>query len=179
MRRTGVWVSVFRNSVIHKILSEFLQPFRYIGIIRVFPYLLVILILFFFWILVGLVNNSSEISEDRSFRRVRVSPFLPFHTFTSHRCGIRIYPTQVSSCLSNHTVAWHSWRCHGWWGGRTCHGCWRGQTWGRTRWQAWNHDRNEIFGIAPYSDPVLSEMWFLTVEPHIRICVFITKLSRR
>ena len=28
MRRTGVWVSVFRNSVIHKIFSEFLQQLR-------------------------------------------------------------------------------------------------------------------------------------------------------
>ena len=31
MRRTGVRVSVFRNSVIHKIFSEFLQSFRYVG----------------------------------------------------------------------------------------------------------------------------------------------------
>ena len=28
MRRTGVWVSVFRNSVINEIFSEFLQPLR-------------------------------------------------------------------------------------------------------------------------------------------------------
>ena len=49
MRRTGVWVSAFRNSVINKIFSEFLQPFRYVGIIRVFPYLFVIFIFIWFW----------------------------------------------------------------------------------------------------------------------------------
>ena len=31
MRRTGVWVSASRNSIIHEIFSEFLQPFRYVG----------------------------------------------------------------------------------------------------------------------------------------------------
>ena len=31
MRRTGVWVSVYRNSFIHKIFSEFLQPLRDVG----------------------------------------------------------------------------------------------------------------------------------------------------
>ena len=49
MRRTRVWVSVFRNSVIHKIFSEFLQPFRYVGIIRVSPFSIVILIVI--WVL--------------------------------------------------------------------------------------------------------------------------------
>ena len=39
MRRTCVWVSAFRNPVIHKILSEFLQPFWYVGMTRVSPYL--------------------------------------------------------------------------------------------------------------------------------------------
>ena len=86
------------------------------------------------------------------FRRVRVSPFLPFNMFTWHSYGIGIYPSQVSPCLSSHTVAWHNWRCHGWWGRRAwgrrrmisfllpwrCHGCWRGQAWGRTRWQTKN-----------------------------------------
>ena len=32
MRRTGAWVSAFRNFIIHEIFSEFLQPFRYVGI---------------------------------------------------------------------------------------------------------------------------------------------------
>ena len=103
----------FRNSVIHKIHSEFLQRQQ------------------LFW----------------SFRRVRVSTFLPFHTFTWHNCGMVIYPARVSPFLSKHTLAWPSWRCHGWWGRRAwgrlgminflhwrCHGCWRRQAWGRTRW---------------------------------------------
>ena len=77
----------------------------------------------------------------------QVFPFLPFDTFTWHSCGIGIYPTRVSPILSSHTVAWHSWRCHGWWGRRAwgrhrminflpwrCHGCRRRQAWGRTRW---------------------------------------------
>ena len=38
---------MFRNSFIHKILSEFLQPFWFVGI-RVSPYLFVILILIWF-----------------------------------------------------------------------------------------------------------------------------------
>ena len=48
MRRTCVWVSAFRNSVIHKIFSEFLQPLRCVGI-RASPCLLVILIFSWFW----------------------------------------------------------------------------------------------------------------------------------
>ena len=70
---------------------------------------------------------------------------LGFHKNTGLSLGI--YPTQVSPFLSSHTIAWHSWRCHGWWGSRAwgrrrmidflpwrCHWCWRGQAWGRTRW---------------------------------------------
>ena len=56
--------SVFRNSVIHKILSEFLQPFWYVGMTQVSPFLLVILFLFGLGILVGLFNNSSDFSEE-------------------------------------------------------------------------------------------------------------------
>ena len=48
MRRTRVWISAFRNSVIHKILSEFLQRFWYV-VIRASPYLFVILIFIWFW----------------------------------------------------------------------------------------------------------------------------------
>ena len=123
------------------------------------------------------------------FRRVRVSPFLPFHTFTWHDCGMVIRPVRVSTFLSSDTFAWHS--C-GWWGRRACgrlgminslpwrcYGCWRKQAWGRTRWQARNHDRNEVLRVAVYSNPVYNEMWFLTVDPFVRISVFIAKLSER
>ena len=63
-----------------------------------------------------------------------------------------------------------SWRCH--WG-------WRMRTGGRTRWQAWNHDRIEVLRITLYSNPVFYEIWFLTVDPFMRISVFIAKLSER
>ena len=62
IRRTGVWVSAFRNSVIHEIFSEFLQPFRYIGTQRVAPFLFVVFVLFCFGFLVGLDNNGSPLS---------------------------------------------------------------------------------------------------------------------
>ena len=38
MRRTGVWVSMFRNSVIHEIFSEILQPLGYVRTQRVSPF---------------------------------------------------------------------------------------------------------------------------------------------
>ena len=63
MRRTGVWVSVFRNSIIHKICSEFLQPFRYVGI-RASRTSLWSSFLFGFGISVGSCNNSSDASEE-------------------------------------------------------------------------------------------------------------------
>ena len=63
-----------------------------------------------------------------------------------------------------------SWRCH--W-------CWRMRTGGRTRWQARNHDRNEILRVTLYSTTIFNEMWFSTVDPFVRISVFIAKLSER
>ena len=67
-------------------------------------------------------------------------------------------------------IALLSWRCH-------C--CWRMRTVWRTRWQAWNHDRNEVLCITLYSNPVSNEIWFLTVDPFVGIPVFIAKLSER
>ena len=60
-----------------------------------------------------------------------------------------------------------------------CHWRWRMRTGWRTRWQAWNHDRNEVLRITLYSNPVFNEMWFLTVDPLMRISGFIAKLSER
>ena len=57
--------------------------------------------------------------------------------------------------------------------------CWRMRTGRRTRWQAWNHDRNEVLRVALYPNPVWNEMWFLTVDPFVGITVFIAKLSKR
>ena len=47
------------------------------------------------------------------------------------------------------------------------------------RWQAWNHDRNEVLRITLYSNPVFNEMWFLTIDPFVGISVFFAKLSKR
>ena len=37
--------------------------------------------------------------------------------------------------------------------------------------QAWNHERNEVLRIALYPNTVFNEMWFLTVDPLIWVCV--------
>ena len=63
-----------------------------------------------------------------------------------------------------------SWRCL--WS-------WMIRTGGRTRWQAWNDDRNEVLCVALYLNTVFNEMWFLTFGPFIRVSVFIVKLSER
>ena len=49
----------------------------------------------------------------------------------------------------------------------------------RTRWQVWNHDRNEVFRIANYPNPVFSEMWLLTGDLFMKISIFIANLSER
>ena len=157
MRRTCVWVSAFRNSVIQKILSEFLQPFRFV-------------FLWVFGFLVGLGNNGSP-------RSIRSTCELDTGT------GCESVPTQIFPC-SSLTVAWWSRRVWGrcrmitllsW----RCHWSWRMRTGGRTCWPAWNHDRNEVLRITVYSNTLFYEMWFTTVDPLIRISVFIAKLSER
>ena len=42
-----------------------------------------------------------------------------------------------------------------------------------------SHDRNEVLRIEYYRHPVFNEMWFLTVDPFMRVSVFIAKLSER
>ena len=68
--RTGVSVSAFRNSVIHKIFSELLQPFRYVGMARVSPFLIVVFVFIWFWFF-GWLGQQLLF---RDFRRARVSP---------------------------------------------------------------------------------------------------------
>ena len=149
MRGTGVWVSAFRNSVIHQIFSEFLQPFQDFGTKRVSPffrgYRFYLVLDFFGWL------------------GQRVFPFFPFNMVTWHSYWSGIYPTQIFIC-SSLTVAWHScglWSRRAWgrcrminllpWG---CQRCWRGKTAGRTRWQTRNHDRNEVLRVARYPNTV-------------------------
>ena len=40
-------------------------------------------------------------------------------------------------------------------------------------------DGNKVLGVADNPNPVLNEMWFLTIDPFIGIPVFIAKLSER
>ena len=42
-----------------------------------------------------------------------------------------------------------------------------------------NHDRKEVLRVALYPNTVFYEMWFLTVDPTVRVSVFIEKLSKR
>ena len=60
-----------------------------------------------------------------------------------------------------------------------CPWSWLIWTGGRTRWQAWNHDGNEVLRVALYPNPVFNEMCFLTVDPFVGVPVFIAKLSKR
>ena len=42
-----------------------------------------------------------------------------------------------------------------------------------------DHNGNEVLRVALYSNLVLNEMWFLTIDPLRGISVFISKLSKR
>ena len=114
------------------------------------PFYIVVFVFILFWIFGWLGQQ-------------RVAPFCSFNMWTLHKCWMGIYPTQIIPC-SSLTVAWLS--C-GWWSRRAwrrcrminllswkCHWCWRMRTGGRTCWQAWNHDRNEVLRITLYTNTV-------------------------
>ena len=145
MRRTCVWVSAFKNSVIHK--TEFLQPFGYVGMTRISPYLLVILI--FIWFFGFWLAWSTTLLK---FQKSTVLT-LPVHTFTWHNCGC---PRSCLSTLSLDTVEDVM-------GGEVDEleedVGWsisylesvmdvEEDDWRRTCWQAWNNDRNEVLCVA-------------------------------
>ena len=149
------------------------KPFRYVGISQVSPFLIVVFVFYLildFWL--AWPTGLSVLA----FR----------HVYLTQLRRIGIYPTQVSPCSSNHTVAWHSWRCHGWWGRRA---------WERRRrmiisclegvmdveegkFEEELVDKpgttigNEVLCVALYPNTVFNEMWFLTVDPCIRVSVF-------
>ena len=122
MRRTCVWVSAFRNSIIHEIFSEFLQLFRFFrnttGTCSC-PHS------WFVFLDFGWFCATTHISEEYGSPRTCLSTFFSLDTIAGGwRRIINFLP-------------W------------TCHGCWRGQkVGGRTRWQARNHDRNEVLRVA-------------------------------
>ena len=138
MGRTGVWVSALRNSIIHVIFSEFLQPFPFVWTKRFAPFWIVVFVFVWFRIF-GWLGQ-------------RVSPFYHlFNMWTWHRHWMRIYPTQVFPfllplSLDTITISF-SWRCHG---------CWRKQAWGRTRWSIRKHDRQNVLRIRI---PLFLEIW--------------------
>ena len=186
MRRVGVWVSVFRYFITLEIFSEFLHPLRDlrfcatgVGKQRVSPFYHGLLFICFWEFLVGLatllvIGFTANSGSPSSIINIR--------TWHMHWRGMNW--TLILS-FSSLTVAW----CWGWWWRRArrtipllswrCLWGWRVRTGGRTRWQAWYHDRNEVLRVALYPNTVLNEMWFLTVDQLIRVSVFIEKLSER
>ena len=101
----------------------------------------------------------------------RVSPFYHQHLNLDTSTGGESISLRILS-FSSLTVTWY---CRTWWWRRVwrrcrmmpllswrCHWGWRMRTGRRTRWQAWNHDRNEVLRVALYPNPVFNEMWFLT-----------------
>ena len=118
--------------------------------------------LFGLWFLVGLVNGSTR--------------------------WMGLHPTQIFLCSQSHCRLTQLWvESRGAWGRRKminllswkCHWCWRMGNGGRTRWQAWNHDRNEVLRFTLCPNPVFNEMWFLTIDPFVKMSICIAKLSER
>ena len=191
MWRTGVWVSSFRNSFIHKIFLWILAAtpgFQHTTALHLSRQTRGFFVLS--WFLRHLVWDFWLAWEGTKIgTKQRVSPFYHlFNIWTWHRHWRRINSTLILS-FSSLTVAWC---CRSWWRKRAwgrcrmmtllswkCHWGWRMKTGGRTRWKAWNQDRNEVLRVALYPNPVLNEMWFLTVDSFIRISVFMAKLSER
>ena len=133
-----------------------------------FPRSIVVSFLFGFWGFVGLDFIRfpwSIINQLRHWhwRDVTVKCIFPFSNRNFVYCRWRRWGWRRwrRMTLLFHRCPWGWWRCRG-----------------RTR-QAWDHDRNEVFRIANYPNPVLNEMWFLTIDPFVGIPVFIAKLSER
>ena len=96
MRRTQVWLSVFRNSFIHEVLFELLQPFWCIGMRRVSPWQFLVHILIGFW--------------DFGWFMQRVSPCQSTLTLTSGWCWIGYWTFNI--------LRWWCWSCgsrRAWW----------------------------------------------------------------
>ena len=164
MRRTGVCVSLFQNSAINKILSEFLQPLRdfrtcatWVGQTTGCPRSIMVS----FWFVFGEFLVGCLWLDSRQTTGVPVlSSTLKLDTGTGE------VSLSVRSSLSRASLT-VTWCCCRWWRRRAwgrcrtmpllswkCHWSWRMRTGGSTRWQAWNHDRNEVLRVALYPNPV-------------------------
>ena len=168
MRRTGVWISVFRNSIIHQTFSELLRPLRYIGIQQrstwvikqqASPFYRGFLFMCFFGIF-GLAWRPCSWLDSRQSTGFSC-PII--NMWTWHRHWRRINFILILS-FSNLTITWY---CRSWWRRRSWGRCrmmpllsWRCpwscmmRTGRRTRWQAWNHNRNEVLRVQLYPNPV-------------------------
>ena len=149
---------MYWNFVIHQIFPEFLQPLRDLRTQRVALFPLGFLFIGF-WIFIGLVIIRSPRSVIiRSWhvhwRDVTLSSILSFSSLGFTYC--RWWRRAWRRCWAMTPLSWK------------CPWSWWIRSWKRI-WQARNLNRN----------PVLNEMWFLTIDPFIRISVFIAKLSER
>ena len=138
-----------------------------------------------FYLFFGVFGWLGDLARDWIHGKQRVSPFYHQH-WNLTQARERYHFSSILS-FSSLTITWRCrWWRRAWRRCRTmpllswkCHWSWMMRTRGRTRWQAWNHGRNEVFRIANYPNPVLDEMWFSTIDPFIEISVFIAKLSKR
>ena len=185
MRRTGVRASLWWNFIIHQIFPEFLQPLRdfrtqrrstWVGKQRVSQFYRGFL-LFGFGIF-GWLRSKQRVSHSIIASTCELDTgtgweSIPLRSSFS-RVSLSLYTVVVGEVDElEEDVGWLI-------------SCLEGvievekmRTGGRTRWQAWNHDRNEVFRVTLYPNPFFDEMWFLTADPFIRMSVFIAKLSKR
>ena len=156
MRRTGVWVFGFRKLCHPPNLlwilaatpgSQNLRDLR--RQTTGFSVLSLSSILFGFGFSVGLVYRSlrSIINIDESGhrhgRRINSTSILSFSSLTTTWCCCSRWRRRARRRCR--TMPLLSWRCHS---------SWKMRTGGRTRWQAWNHDRNEVLHVTLYPNPV-------------------------
>ena len=110
-----------------------------------------------------MIHNPCTMSNHPADQHVIRSNFcLVFHWDGFAKCSKLSLDHHICS-LSSLIITWwcHWWRRRAW--GRCrmmtllswrCHWGWRMRTGGRTRWQAWNHDRNKVLRVALYPNTV-------------------------
>ena len=169
MRRTGVWVSAFRNFIIHQIFPEFLQPLQDFRTCATWVRLVKLLVIGF-TADNGLPRSIINIETGhRHWRGITFSSILSFSSLIITWCCCRWWRRRAwRRCRTMPLLSWRRpWS-------------WMIRTEGRTRWQAWNHDRNEVLRVALYPSPVFNEMRFFGPLIHSKeYPFFIAKLSKR
>ena len=92
-----------------------------------------------------------------------------------------LFPSFRFSNLNFTHCMWRRWGWRRWWGmtllfQRCLWSRWQSRRW---TWQTWYHNPNEVLRITYYPNPVLNEMWLLTIDPFVGIPVFLAHLSER